>query len=207
MASKHIHIHVRGATVDSWEESKHPRKGGKFAAGGSGHSEVSKHAHVAAAEHAVGERRAGLESSGFKHEKTDGSPNAMGRNHHLTHPDGSRAVVTHRTDHVTGRHMVSSYVNTTNKGRKFSPGGAAPTTPAEQLQHSDAHFDHHNELSKKHGHMTTAKGKAHFEAANAHAMVRGKTNMNKPLSGQSEEFQKARKAAAAASAEANGPST
>ena len=71
--AKHVHIHVHGAPAAAWEESKHPRDGGRFAAGGSGHNEPSGHSSSALAAPAVAERRAGLESSGFKHEGSEGS--------------------------------------------------------------------------------------------------------------------------------------
>ena len=118
--SKHIHIHLphRARTADTFNEADHPRDGGKFTSGGGGHA-LSKHPTEAAAKSNVAERHAGITGQGFKHEKTEGSPDDVGgQNHHFAHPDGSRAVITHKQDAVTGRHSVISHINTMNQGKK-----------------------------------------------------------------------------------------
>ena len=77
---------------------------------------IKRHPDDAAAKADVKERHAGFEGAGFKHEKS--TPSLNGTNHHYAHPDGSRGVVQHEQDPITGRHSVHSYTNTTNKGKK-----------------------------------------------------------------------------------------
>ncbi len=108
---RHVHVHFHD------EQGRDPD--GKFAAGGSGHAPKG-HPTAERAQADVAERRKGLEGSGFKYERNE--PAVNGTNHHLAHPDGSRAVISHTQDPVTSRHSVNSYVNTTNQGKK--PVGA-----------------------------------------------------------------------------------
>lgn len=122
---KRIHVHIHGGldyllprrTAD--EQSREPD--GRFGAGGSGHA-LRKHRDEGAARADVAERHAGLESHGFRHERTE--PGALGgENHHYAHPDGSRAVIMHGQEALSGRHTVNSVVNTMNRGKK--PGANA----------------------------------------------------------------------------------
>lgn len=105
--ARHVYIHFHD------EQGREPD--GRFAAGGSGHA-MRSHPTEERAHADVAERRAGLESHGFKHERDE--PSLTGTNHHFSHPDGSRAVVTHAIEQLTGRHKVSSLVNTMNQGKR-----------------------------------------------------------------------------------------
>ena len=91
---------------------------GKFAAGGAGHA-LRSHPNNERARADVKERHEGLQAHGFAHEKTE--RDHMGSlNDHYSHPDGSRAVIMHKRHELTGRHQVSSVVNTMNQGKKPS---------------------------------------------------------------------------------------
>ena len=115
---KRIHVWIHDAGFD---ESKHPRgEGGQF-----GHTGAPKmHGQRANAEADVGARHKDLEARGFKHERTEPTPLKDGNNRHYAHPDGSRAIITSKVHPVTGRHEVSSYINTTNQGKKQPPASS-----------------------------------------------------------------------------------
>lgn len=110
--SRVIHVHLHG-TRDAFSEADHPRAdNGRFSSGGEGHRSDGRHANNERAQADIKARREGLEGSGYKHEKTEGKhDDVRGELHHLVHADGSRAVITNKSDGITGRHTVSSYEN------------------------------------------------------------------------------------------------
>lgn len=99
---------------------KHEKAAAKESAAGMKHDGTGKgHPTPEAAQADVKARRADLESKGFKHDKSEGSADdVQGERHHFAHENGSRAVVTHKKDAVSGRHSVGSLVNEMNKSKK-----------------------------------------------------------------------------------------
>ena len=107
--SRHVFIH--------FHDEQGREDDGKFAAGGSGHA-LRKHADIKKANADYHERRQGIEKQGFKFERAEDDPVNEGTHNHFAHPDGSRAVISHGREALTGRHTVHSLINTMNQGKK-----------------------------------------------------------------------------------------
>jgi len=116
---------------------KHDPSNGQFtsSSGGAGKSPRSKNAKV---QEKVDTEHSKLAAAGFKYEKSIDDPQTSRTLHHYAHQDGSRAVVTEHHDPVSGRTKVSSYTNTTNKGKgeKLAPAErkAAPKHTKADIQ-------------------------------------------------------------------------
>lgn len=108
--ARHIFIHFHDAGT------AHDPSNGQFTAGGAGHA-LRSHATPEKANADFQARHQGIVAQGFKFERAEDDPVNNGTKNHYAHPDGSRAVITHGKDPLTGRHKVHSLINTMNQGK------------------------------------------------------------------------------------------